>query len=161
MDIQIGMILFQMVNFGIILVVLWLLLYRPVLKIFTERAKRIEEGQKAAAAAIEDHDHIEELKTKTERQLKEKTTASLKKAADEGKKRQAELVAEAKTIAQAEIAKLRQQWSEEKAAEVHKLNQAVAAAVFQVSSTVLPKALDKKAHSELIDSEIAAVLKQL
>jgi len=161
MDIQIGMILFQMVNFGIILVVLRLLLYRPVLKIFTERAKRIEEGQKAAAAAIEDHEQIEELKTKTERQLKEKTTASLKKATDEGKKRQAELVAEAKTIAQAEIAKLRQQWSEEKAAEVHKLNLAVAAAVFQVSSAVLPKALDKKTHSELIDSEIAAVLKQL
>lgn len=161
MDIQLGMILFQIINFGIILAVLWFFLYRPVLKIFRERAKRIEEGQKAAAAAIEDHEHIEELKAKTERQLKEKTAASLKEATDEGKKRQAELVTEAKAMAQAEIAKLREQWKEEKEAELHKMNQQMVDAVFQISSAVLPKALDKKTHTALIDTEVSAVLKQL
>lgn len=160
MDIQISMILFQIVNFGIILAVLWYLLYRPVLKIFHERAKRIEEGQKAAEAAIQDHEHIEELKAKTERQLKEKTAASLKEATDEGKKRQAELVAEAKVIASAEVAKLREQWKAEKEAELLKLNQQMVDGVFQISSAVLPKVLDKKAHAALIDTEVAALLKQ-
>ncbi|MBP7875423.1 ATP synthase F0 subunit B [Candidatus Woesebacteria bacterium] len=161
MDIQIGMILFQIVNFGIVLAALWFLLYRPVLKIFAERAKRIEEGQKAASAAIEDHEKIEELKIKTERQIKEKTAAALKEATDDGKKRQAELVAEAKKISQEEIEKLREQWSAEKEAELHKMNQAVVDAVFQVSSVVIPKVLDEKSHAALIDKEVAAVLKQL
>ena len=161
MDIQFGMIFFQIVNFGIILAVLWYFLYRPVLKIFAERAKRIEEGQKAAASAIENQEHIEELKAKTERQLKEKTAVSLKEATEEGKKRQSELVAEAKVIAQAEVEKLRQQWQEEKEAQLAKMNQSLVDAVFQISNTVLPKALDKKAHSALIDTEVTAVLKQL
>ncbi len=161
MDIQLSMIFFQIINFGIVLAALWYLLYRPVLKIFAERAKRIEEGQKAAAAAIEDHEHIEELKAKTERQLKEKTSISLKEATEEGKKRQAELVAEAKTIAEAEVAKLREQWQEEKETQLHKMNQNMVNAVFQVCHAVLPKALDKKTQTEIIDREVAAVLKQL
>lgn len=161
MDIQLNMILFQVINFGIVLAALWFLLYRPVLKIFRERAKRIEEGQKAAEAAIADHEHIEELKAKTERQLKEKSAASLKEATEEGKKRQAELVAEAKVIAAAEVAKMREQWQAEKEAELLKLNQQIVDGVFQISSAVLPKVLDKKAHSALIDTEVAALLKQL
>ena len=161
MDIQPSMILFQIINFGIILAVLWYFLYKPVLKIFAERAKRVEEGQKAATAAIIEHEHIEELKEKTQRDLKEKKSAALKEVDEEGKKRQAELVAEAKIIAQSEIAKLRAQWAQEKEAQLHSMNQELVNAVFAVSATVLPKALDKKTHSELIDTEIGAILKQL
>lgn len=161
MDIQIGMILFQIVNFGIVLGALWFLLYRPILKIFAERAKRLEEGQKAAAEAIASHDHIAELKEKTELQLKEKTALALKEATDAGKKVQAELVAEAKTLAQAEVEKLRQQWGEEKDAQLHRMNKSMVDAVFQISTAVLPQALDKKSHTKLIDKEVSAILKQL
>lgn len=161
MDIQLNMILFQIFNFGIILAVLWYLLYRPILKIFAERAKRVEEGQRAAAAAIKEYENIEQLKTKTERQLKEQAALSLKEAADEGKKRQDELVQEAKTIAQAEIEKLRAQWQAERDAQTRKMQQSMVDAVFQVCNAVLPQALDSKNQQELIDKEVAGVLSQL
>jgi F-type H+-transporting ATPase subunit b len=161
MDIQLNMILFQMINFGIVLFALWVLLYRPVLKIFAERAKRIEEGQRAAARAIKEQEGIEELKAATEREVKEQTAAALKAATQEAKQRQQEMIAEGKAMAEAEIAKLRKQWQDEKESQITKLNQQLVDAVFSVSNRVLPKALDKKQHAELIDDELAALVKQL
>lgn len=161
MEIQLNMILFQIINFGIVLGALWFFLYRPILKIFAERAKRIEEGQRAAAAAIEEHEHIEELKEKTQRKLKEQAAATLKEAIDEGKKRQDELVLEAKTIAQAEIEKLRGQWKSEQKAQTREMEQSMIDAVFQVCNFVLPSVLDEKKQRELIEKEVTGVLSQL
>ena len=48
MEIDISQILFQIVNFSVVLAALTFLLYKPIFKMFLERAKRIEEGQKAA-----------------------------------------------------------------------------------------------------------------
>lgn len=43
----------QAVNFGILFVALWLLLYRPVLKVLDERAKKIAQGVEDAERATE------------------------------------------------------------------------------------------------------------
>lgn len=43
----------QAVNFGILFVALWLLLYKPVLKVLDERAKKIAQGVEDAERATE------------------------------------------------------------------------------------------------------------
>ena len=83
MQIELTQILFQIINFGVVLGVLWYLLYKPVLKIFAERAKRIEEGQKAAAKALENQEKINEIKLKTEAESKKKASQVLKEASVE------------------------------------------------------------------------------
>lgn len=44
----------QLVNFGVVLFVMWKWVYRPLLKVMDERAKKIEQGLKDAAAASAD-----------------------------------------------------------------------------------------------------------
>ena len=65
MNIVFPQILFQIINFSIVMGALWYLLYEPVMKIFSERAKRIEEGQLAAQEAIAQQEKIDELKENT------------------------------------------------------------------------------------------------
>jgi F-type H+-transporting ATPase subunit b len=47
------LIIIQIINFGILLVALVYFLYRPVLNLLKERAEKIEQGLKDAAAAAE------------------------------------------------------------------------------------------------------------
>ena len=48
LGIDLGLIVSQVVNFGLLLVLLYVLLYGPVLRKLKERAKRIKEGQEEA-----------------------------------------------------------------------------------------------------------------
>lgn len=160
MDIQLSAVLFQLINFGVVLGVLYLLLYKPVLKIFAERAKRIEEGQRAASKAISSQEKIDELKAKTERELREKTAEVLKDATDDAKKQQEVIIAEAKKNADALIEKLENQFREEWAARVRSQEQSLVAGVYDITAKVLPKSLDAKKQSALIDDEIAKLIKQ-
>lgn len=161
MNIEPSQIIFQIINFGVVLGVLTYLLYKPVLKIFAERAKRIEEGQKAAQKAIEQQGKIEEIKQKTEAEAKKKASQVLKEATVEAESKKAVLLEEARAAALVEIEKMKKAWSSEKEQLVAKIRSEVVETVMTASEKVLGKALDAKTHSKLIDEELANVLKSL
>lgn len=154
-------ILFQIVNFSVVLGALTFLLYKPVLKIFAERSKRIEEGQKAAQKAIEQQAKIDEIKQKTEADAKRKAAAVLKEATAEAAERKAELMAQAKKDAQAEIAQLKEAWASEKEQQINALNKQVVTAVLAATEKVVGTSLTTKDHQKLIDAELKTVLKAL
>lgn len=161
MEIQLPQILFQVVNFSIVLGALWYLLYKPVLKIFAERAKRIEEGQKAAAKAIEQQEKIDELKAKTVQESKKEAAKVLQEAAKEAEEQKTNMIEEAKKQAVAEIERLKKDWDEEQAQRLQQMNSKLVDAVIAASEKVIGESLDKKAHTKLIDSELNQVLKSL
>lgn len=161
MDIQFPQILFQIVNFSIVLGALWYLLYKPVLKIFAERAKRIEEGQKAATKALEQQAKIDELKAKTTQEMKKEAAKVLQQAAKEAEEQKAVILEEAKKQAVAEVERLRRDWEEEQSQRIQQINHKLVDAVIAASEKVIGVSLDKKAHSKLIDSELNQVIKSL
>lgn len=161
MDIQVTQILFQIINFGVVVGALTFLLYKPVLKIFEERARRIEEGQKAAEKAIETQEQLEEMKAKAQKEIKKEQAKVLEAAQAEAKERKQAVIAEAKKEAQAEVEKLKAQWADERAQLLKDTKAEMAAAVIQTSKVVIGKALDTKEQKKLIDSELSAILKQL
>lgn len=161
MQIQLTQILFQIVNFGVVLGVLWVLLYKPVLKIFAERAKRIEEGQKAAAKALENQEQIAEIKAKTEAEAKKKASQVLKEATAEAEKQKATLIEDARTAAAVEITKMKQAWTTEKAQLIQGIRADVVSTVIAASEKVIGKSLDSKAHTKLIDDELENMIKSL
>lgn len=154
-------ILFQIVNFSVVLGALTFLLYKPVLKIFAERSRRIEEGQKAAQKALEQQAKIDEIKQKTEAEMKKKAAQALKEATKEAAERKAELIAEAEVQAKAEIAKLKDAWKTEKEQQISELNKQVVTAVLAATEKVVGKSLTTKDHEKLIDAELKTVLKAL
>lgn len=161
MQIELTKILFQIVNFGVVLGVLWYLLYKPVLKIFAERAKRIEEGQKAAEKALESQAKIDEIKQKTEQELKKKTTQVLKEAAVEAEQQKAQMIEEARAVAAAEVTKMKEAWKTEKAQLIQSIHAQVVEAVLTTTEKVLAKSLDAKAQTKLVDQELESLLKSL
>jgi len=62
MEINFFQIIFQIINFTILLLLLKKFLYKPILKILKQRAQKIEEGIEAAEKSIEERDKLEELK---------------------------------------------------------------------------------------------------
>jgi F-type H+-transporting ATPase subunit b len=161
MQIELTQILFQIINFGVVLGVLWYLLYKPVLKIFAERAKRIEEGQKAAAKALENQEMINEIKLKTEAESKKKASQVLKDASVEAENQKAAMIEAARTAAAAEVAKMKQAWASEKSQLIQNIRADVVETVMSASEKVIGKSLDSKTHSKLIDDELQQMLKSL
>ena len=91
MDIQFPLILFQIINFSIVLFILNKLLYKPIVNILEQRKKKVEAGQKAADDNIKTQEELE----KTKKDI-------LKKAQSESNK----IIAEAKKAAQSESQKI-------------------------------------------------------
>lgn len=161
MDIQITQILFQAINFSVVLGALTFLLYKPVLKMFDERSQKIADGQKAAEAALKEKDELEATRKKMENDLKKERATILKTAQEEAKKTAEEIVAVARKEAKSEKSKLIDGWEKEKATLLQETKQDLANAVIAVSAKVLSKTIDTKTQQKLIDSELETILKSL
>jgi F-type H+-transporting ATPase subunit b len=161
MDIQLTQILFQAINFSVVLGALTYLLYKPVLKMFDERSQKIAAGQKAAEAALKDKDALDAKRKKMENDLKKERATVLNKAQEEAKDKAATIVEAAKKEAKAEKSKLVSSWEAEKSALFQEAKKDMADAVIAVSAKVIGKSLDAKAQSKIIDSELETILKSL
>lgn len=161
MDIQWTQILFQAINFSVVLGALTYFLYKPVLNIFDERSKKIAAGQKAAEAALEEKEALETKRAKMESELKKERAKVLKQAQEEAKEKASEIIAQAKKEAKTEKTKLMTAWEKEKAALLKEAKQDMTDAVIAVSAKVIGKSLDSKSQQKLIDAELDTVLKSL
>lgn len=161
MDIQLTQILFQIINFSVVIGALTFLLYKPVLKIFDERAKRIEEGQKAAAEAIKTSEGLEKEKKKMESSLKKDRAKVLNEAQEQAKKKASDVLAKARKEAKEEHAKLLSGWEREKAQLLKEAKADMADAVIAVSAKVIGESLDSKAQQKLIDTELTSIIKSI
>lgn len=142
----------QIVNFGILILLLWRFLYAPVLKMMRQREAELAERFRAAEAeraeaerqASEYGTKLNELETQREQML----TAAEAEAAE----RRQELMARARAEAQ----ELQDRWyaavEQEKQLFLADLRQRVAEQVF----TVVRRALGDLAHAEL-ESQVVAV----
>ncbi|MCR4328706.1 MAG: ATP synthase F0 subunit B [Patescibacteria group bacterium] len=114
------LLLSQAVNFGLLLVILWMLTYKPLLRILKEREAKIKEG---LAKAEEAEVHLREAHTLKKEKLKEAETEALalmqqaearahtheSKLIEAGKLKEAELIAHAQRLANAEKEKIEQE----------------------------------------------------
>ena len=162
MDIQLTQILFQIVNFSVVVGALTFFLYKPVIKIFDERANRIAEGQKAAQKAIETKEELDSLQQKAQSEMKKERAEILVKAQEEAKVKAQEIIAQAKKEAQAEHAKLIASWEKEKQTLLANAKKDMIDAVVAVSAKVIGTTLaDGKNQQKLIDTQLDSVLKNI
>lgn len=162
MDINVAQILFQIVNFSVVVGALTILLYKPILKIFEERARRIDEGQKAAAEAVKMQESMEELKREAKKSLSKEKAVALKDVHTQAEESRAQILAEAKADAQKLIDKMKSDWENEQKNMMKQAHASMVEAVIQTTEKVLAKELssDKK-QKELIDAELTNALKSL
>lgn len=161
MDIQVPQILFQIINFSVVVGALTYLLYKPVQKIFEERSQRIAEAQKAADETISERAKLNELKQLAQDQAQQDAQKILDEAKKKARNVEKELIGQAQDKAIKEVEKLHQQWEKERELLATEMRKQFSDSVLVVVERVLDKAFDKKSHTALIDAEVKSILKQM
>ena len=160
MDIQLPQILFQIINFGVVMGALTFLLYKPIQKIMDERATKILEGQKAAEEAVEEKAKLATLRSKLEKEAERKVAIMLEKAAEKAIQQKREILAKAREEAAADVEKLKSQWDTEKQQLLRGMQQEMIKAVMAVSQKVIGQKLDAKTDAKFITAELTKALEK-
>lgn len=161
MDINIVQILFQLINFSVVVGAVSYLLYKPVLKILEERTSRIEEAQKAARETLEEKERINKLEKAVIKAADKKAAEIVDAARQTAKETEAAAVLKAKSQANKEIEKARLGWESEKSQLMQEIQSEYVASVVAAAGKVLAADLDSKKHSALIDSQLTDLLKKI
>lgn len=159
MDILIPQIIFQVINFLVVLGLLTYLLYKPILEIFKDRADRIEKGQKAAQEAMEQQEKIVQYEEKKHRELEKKIAAKLEKASQEAEEHKTRLMEKAKADVDDYIDKQHKKTEQEKAQVLAKMQEGLADAVVLATEKILAKKLTKVEKDTLVTQQLAEALR--
>jgi len=141
----------QIVNVAILLGLLYLVAYKPIMRMLDERSRRIKES-------VEQADAIKEQAARAEEEVKKQVEAASK----EGQKRVAQAVKigeevkkkaqqEARQEAETLIVRARSEIQRERDEAIDELRKEVADLTILAAGKVIERSLDKKAHRELIE----------
>lgn len=145
----------QLVNFGLIAMLLTVLLYRPILNMLQQRKDRIarsmadvDAAREAAARAQLDYDrHIAEAQHKAQEIIGQ--------AAQAGEKVRIEIEADARREAEAIRKKAHEEATAEKARVLSEVQNQIADISMAATERVLGRAVDQNAQRQLIDQFLA------
>ena len=154
MSIQWYQLLFQIINFGILVFLLNRFLYKPIVKIIQQRQKKIEDSIKAAESTLKEKAKLEEIKKKAietaEKEAVKIVEAAKKQAGVAGKK----MIDSAKVQAEAEVDKKFASMTEKLAEQEKSISSKITALVVKATSKVLKGSLTAKEQKMIIDQEI-------
>lgn len=153
MEINIYQILFQILNFGVVMYLLNKLLYKPVTKMLDDRAKKINEGMSQAEKNLKAGEEIEKTKKAELSKARKEAGAIIAAAEVDAKKKADEIIKKAHEKAKEEVANMT------KAAEKEIEN---SKAKLQKEAATLAAAMAKKAlEGALSAKEVEAVTKKM
>ena len=155
MEINFLQVLFQVVNFGVILFLLNKILYKPVLKLLDDRAKKINDGMYLAEKNIKEAGETEKLKKAELAKARKEASAIIVLAEKDAKAKADAIIIEARAKAKAEAVAILDRANKEV-----EHNQAKYAKQLGVLATKqLESALGKTLTAKEIDAITVAMLK--
>lgn len=159
MEINVQQFLLQIVNFGILFAVLSYFVYRPILKILDERAKKINDGINAAERSLQDQMKMEETKKKEMAKTQKESARILEEAQKQAALLSKEIVDQAKEEAKKAVLSEEKQLMARIQKEEQRLKTEFATLVTQTSQSVLKDSLDGKMQKEIISNQIKQLKK--
>ena len=151
LGINLPVLVAQIVNVVILLGLLYLVAYKPVMRMLDERSRRVKESMEQA-------DAIKEQAARAEEEVKKQLEAASREGQEriaqavqigEGVKQKAQQ--EARQEAETLIARARTEIQRERDEAIDELRKEVADLTILAAGKVIERSLDKKAHRELID----------
>ena len=151
LGINLPILVAQIVNVAILLGLLYLVAYKPIMRMLDERSRRIKESMEQADAIKEQAARAEEeVKKQLEaagREGQERITQAVQVGEEVKQKAQQEARQEAETL----IARARTEIQRERDGAVDELRKEFADLTILAAGKVIDRSLDKKAHRQLID----------
>ena len=151
LGINLPTLLAQIVNFVILFGLLYLVAYKPIMRMLDERSRRIKESVEQAEAVKEQAASAEdEIKKQLEAASRE-GQERIARAARSGEEVKQKAQEEARQEAEALIARARTDIHRERDEAIGELRKEFADLTILAAEKVIDRSLDKKAHRELID----------
>jgi F-type H+-transporting ATPase subunit b len=141
----------QVVNFLLLFGLLYLVAYKPVMKMLDERSRRIKESMDQA-------DLIKQQATQAEEEFKKRVALAshegqeiLNRAAKTGEEMRQKAIQTAKEASETVLQKARSEIQSERDEAIDSVRREFADLTILAAEKVIERSLDKKAHQELID----------
>ena len=151
LGINLPTLLAQIINFAILLGLLYLVAYKPIMRIFDERSRKIRESMEQTEFIKEQAAHAEEEAEKrigeAAREGQEVVARAVRTGEEVGREAQQEARQEAESL----IARARIEIQRERDDAIDELRKEFADLTILAASKVIDRSLDKEAHRQLID----------
>lgn len=152
-------ILFQIINFSILLFLLKKYLYKPVLKILEERAKKIHQGLEAAEKSIHEREKLEKVKRKMLVEAEKSASDVLNSARIQAKKVESKLTKKAEIALEKRVSRA-EALAKTKAKQLEQeLEKRFAQTVISTSQSMLQDSLTAKEQKTIVSRHIKALKK--
>jgi len=151
LGINLPVLVAQIVNVAILLGLLYLVAYKPIMRMLDERSRRIKESMEQADAIKEQAARAEEEVKKQLEGAGRKGQERIAQAVQVGEEVKQKAQQEARQEAETLIARARTEIQRERDEAIDELREEFADLTILAAGKVIDRSLDKKAHRQLID----------
>jgi F-type H+-transporting ATPase subunit b len=150
-------LLFQVINFLLLLYLLNRFLFKPVLKLLDERESRIKKGLEDAEAAARDRELAQAEREAALDEARKEAQAMIARATKIADDSRAEILAEAKAQAEKVTTRATEEITAEKERAMAELRATVADLALQAASRLVRKEMDGPTQRKLVEDFLAEV----
>ncbi len=152
-------LLFQIINFGILILVMKKFLYQPIITIINQRNKKIEDSIKAAEANLKEKAKIEEIKKQAVIEAEKEAVRIVETARKESDKTGKQILLAARAEAEEEVDKKLKLLTEKLAEQENQITGRITDLVIKATQSVLSNSLTLSQQKAILDSEIKKLAK--
>jgi F-type H+-transporting ATPase subunit b len=151
LGISLPVLLTQIVTFVILLGLLYMVAYKPIMRMLDERSNRIKESMEQAESVKEQSAHAEEEVRKQLEEASREGQERIGRAVRAGEEVKQKAQAEARQEAEALIDRARTEIQRERDEAIGEVRRQFADLTILAAGKVIGRSLDKKEHRQLID----------
>ena len=141
----------QIVNFLILLGLLYLVAYKPIMRMLDERSRRVRESMEQTELIKQQAEHAEEEVKKQLAAASKEGQEVITRAARTGEEVRQKAQQEARQDAESLITRARVEIQRERDEAINELRKEFADLTILAAGKVIDRSLDKKTHRQLID----------
>jgi len=151
LGINVQLLVAQIINFLILLGLLYLFAYKPILRMFDERANRIKESMDLTESVKEQAANAEEDTKKQMEKASREGQEVIARAIKSGEEIRQKAEQDAKPEAEALVTRARQEIQQERDEAITELRKEFTDLTITAAEKIIEQELDKEAHRKLID----------
>jgi F-type H+-transporting ATPase subunit b len=152
LGINLSTLLAQIINFVLLLGLLYLVAYKPIMRMFDERSRKVKESMEQTEYIKEKAAQVEEESKKRIEEASKEGQEVVARAVRTGEEARQKAQQEAKQDAEALIVRARMEIQRERDETIDELRKQVADLTILAAGKVIERSLDKEEHRQLIDT---------
>ena len=146
----------QLINFGVLLLILRLFLYPPLMRVLDERKRRIQEGLERAEQAVEQAQASEGEAKRIMEEARAEAREAVARSQETAQRLREELEQRARAEADQIVTRAREEIAIERDQAIELLRGEFADLTIAAAERVIGQSLDRDAHQRLIDEVIVS-----